>query len=244
MKRRFALSALAIAGLISGCLDKMEKTTEDTKDAVLRSVAVIDDTHHDQKLGGALDLLPDDIAIKSAAAETMFIMSAEDRIYKYIGCTMPLNYPTGMDSSKPNITYVGTKPDSVKNIGPVSPEKYEILELATMRVLRELVLKSQKQLSKAELADVKTKAKRMFYVSTAILGAQMGPVKNRADEDQVRSVLENQKANQTEASEKLLALATLFKDPGDDPQMKFKVERLIETRFDNNFEHTNPAGTL
>ena len=241
---RFALSALGLTVLLTGCLDKMEKTTDATKDAVLRSVAVIDDTHLDQKLGGALELLPDDIAIKSAAAETMFIMAKEDRIYKYIGCTMPLNYPMGMNSALPNVSFIGTKTDSVKNIGPISPEKYEILELATMRVLRELVLKSQTQLTKEELADVKAKAKRMFYVASALLGAQPGPVRERADEERIRAVLENQKANQAEAAEKMMALTTLFVDPGDDKEMKFKVERLIETRFDHNFERTNPAGTL
>lgn len=244
MKRRFALSALAIAGLLTGCLDNMEKTTSDTKDAVLRSVDVIDDTHHDQKLGGALNLLPEDIAMMSAGAETMFIMAADNRIYKYLGCTRPLKYPMGMDSSKPNVAYVGTAPDAVKNLAPISPAKYEILELATMRVLRELVDESQKQLTKTELADIKSKAKRMFYVSTALLGAQIGPTRNREEEDQVRAVLRNQEKLQTEAAEKLRGLAVLFVDPGDDLDMKFKVERLIEARFNNNFENINPAGTL
>lgn len=237
--RLFALTALGSIFLLTGCLDKMEKATDKMQETTQNTKQAVEETRDGQKLGAALELLPDDIAIKSAAAETMFIMAAEDRIYKYIGCTMPLHYPMGIDSSLPNVTFVGLKGDSTKNIAPVSPEKYEILEIATMRILRELTLKSQSKLTPAELQDVKSKAMRMFFVSTALLGAQPGPTRDRAEEEQIREAIKNQKTNQTEAAEKLLALASLFDD-----DIKFKVQILIETRFDHRFDHINPSGTL
>lgn len=239
MKVSMGLTAAVLAVLLGGCLSKMENVAEDTKAAVNRSVGVIEETRDGQKLGEALNLLPEDIAMKSAAAETMFVYAADNRIYKYIGATMPLNYYMGMTGDLPNVSFVGTEGDSTKNLAPISPEKYIILEIATMRVLREMAGRSQMPIPEEELADIKGKAKKMFLIGTAVLGAMPGPVAHEEDRAVVEKALSKQRANQDEAAKLLLALANLFDD-----DTRFKVKNLIEVRFYHNTAGISPRSVL
>jgi len=228
MKLGLTLPALALVILLSGCLAKMEKVTEDTKAAVEKSVEVIESTHHDTKLGGAVNMLPKDIAALTRAAEVVIFLTAEDSVHKQIGASMPLNYYNAFDDAGPNVSIVGIMGDSTKNIVPISPEKYKIFELAIMRLLRDLTSKTQTPITDSEFGDVKEKASRLFLVATAVLGAQLGPMLTDEDEKVTRAALANQKVNQEEASKHLLSLAALFDD-----DTSFKVKTLIDCRFHN-----------
>lgn len=229
MKLRAGLPILGVVLLLTGCLSKLESMTEETKDWVKESVHKINETETATRLSTALNLLfneDNSESIRSAAAETMFIYAEPDRLYKYIGATLPLNYYMGIGNKFPNVSFVGTKSDVRKNLSPVSPNTYKILEMASMRVLRELALKANTQLTSTELDDIKSKTMRMFVVSTAVLGALPGPVAKDADRAEVEAALEEQKDNQVEAAEKLMSLTTLFND-----DIKAKVKTMIEVRF-------------
>ncbi|MBI1861005.1 MAG: hypothetical protein HYR96_08815 [Deltaproteobacteria bacterium] len=177
------MKLLMISGLTSllllGCLDKMEKVTSDTRDAVL-------DTRNMAQLATALEILHDegndDMALRAVAAEGVFLLAPEDRIHKYIGCRYPLNVGADPDTKYPNVTRVFRSgsygPEKAPPIdpgvsAPKSPVVYAIMEHAVLTLLNDLAQVANKDLPNEKLEDYRGKARRMIPIATAIFGARV-----------------------------------------------------------------------
>ncbi len=165
--------------LIAGCgMLKMPDITRETKEAVL-------ETKSGQQLATALHLLhddsTDDMAIRAAAAETVFMVAAEDRIHKYLGCALPLNIGTNPETNTPNVSLVLVKGDYGPDLDvPVNPgvaapksrRVYAFIEHAALVVLKDLAMAASKDLAPEKFNDYQSKAIRMIPIATAILGAR------------------------------------------------------------------------
>lgn len=175
---KYLLLSIISAFLLSGCLAQMEKVTSDTRDSV-------EETKKGAQLATALEILHndaiDDMAMRSAVAETVFMLAADDRIHKYLGCRLPLTIGADPETKQPNVTrvygqaeYGSPKPPPIYPglSAPKSPVVYAIIEHAALTVLNELAQVASKDLPTDKLEEYKLKAKKMIPIATAILGAR------------------------------------------------------------------------
>lgn len=168
-----------VSCVLLGCLAKMERVTEDTKNSV-------DETKRGQQLATALEILHNDdisdMAMRAAAAETVFMLAPDDRIHKYLGCRLPLGIGTDPETGRPNVTFVFVADQDADNkavplvpgvSAPKSETVYALLEHATLSVLKDLKAVANRDLSADQLEDYRSKVTRMIPIATAILGARV-----------------------------------------------------------------------
>ena len=178
--------------VLFGCLAKMERVTEATKNSV-------DETKTGQQLATALEILHNDdisdMAMRAAAAETVFGLAPDDRIHKYLGCRLPLSIGTDPETELPNVTRVyipdpgNTAVPLVPGVSaPKSETVYAILEHATFSVLKDLKGVASRDLSPCQIEDYRLKVARMIPIATAILGARMHARWDTYYRDQVPTV--------------------------------------------------------
>lgn len=171
------LMFLVVGLLISGCLSQMEKVTSDTKDAV-------EETKRGQQLSVALDFLFNEhyaLAIRSAAADTVFTLAPDNRIFRYLGCRLPLSFGTDPETKIPNVSRVllSSEWDPSKSIrvypgisAPISPSVLLALEDAAFSILKLTLLTAKGNPSPEQYNEFKTRAVRMVGIGTAIFGAR------------------------------------------------------------------------
>jgi hypothetical protein len=196
--------------LLTGCLAKMEKTTEDTRGEVRA-------TREGQQLGLALEILHNDdlkdFAMRAAAAEGVFILAPEERIHKYLGARLPITIAGDPMTGHANVTVVYNEEPPVSggaasahspiNPGlwaPKSRSVFSIMEHAVLAVLEDLRIVTMKDLTSEKLAEYRSKYSRMILVATTIMGARLETNVSRYFRDEVPAVIHNTRGEEEKLS--------------------------------------------
>lgn len=183
------LVLLLTVALLGGCLGKMERITEETKESVQASNKLIDETKNGQALGEALNLMSDRTIsgdLRVAASETVFTKGADERIWKYVGMPAPLDYPRtervldGKIVQFANVTLISDKvlaegpQDAIdKELGvPMKDlDLYAIQSFAALNLLGQLANKAKTPgLTATDLDYLRATTLRMIPVATGLLG--------------------------------------------------------------------------
>jgi len=179
---RSVIAFTATSFLLSGCflLGKMEDGMDKTNASVADSNRLIGETKDGQQLALAIELMKDvdtSTNLRVAASETVFRLSAEDRIGKYVG--FPTLYKLKTIGAKvgsktvdfPNVAVVGKGIDPTFGVAMINEELYEIQSFAALNLLRQLVFKSKMPGLTAEDNDyLRSVTTRLIPLACGILG--------------------------------------------------------------------------
>lgn len=178
--------------IISGCLAKMEKVTEDTMVQVKKSVDQMENMEKATLLSNAVNCLknpPEILNDHVSCALTVIVSEAkiEDgtywlyaKGYQYLGIRRPMqeamiNLDDTNDGnvSFPNVTFVSPDGSEYKKMGydltTISEKRLLALEIVTSRLIYDLIKKSSGAINEEQASEW---ASRLVYITTAIYGAK------------------------------------------------------------------------
>jgi hypothetical protein len=243
MRNFWVMAGLAL--LLTGCLGKLEKMTEETKEAVLKSNETIEATHKGQTLGAAITFFTDRTrspAMRAASGETMIVLAPEDRLFLYVGAPRPLNFYM-FEPYLPNVSFVGSLVQPVRGVRPIFPEDQKIL--ASSCISGMTFLKGQAIQANANLDEIKTKAEKALLACPAIFGAraQFGDLKDFKHSDKTSwprtDAQEAERLEEQVKGEELMrGLAAL---PMFDSVFRDKIDTMIEVKVKNNYTRIDPT---
>lgn len=169
------LIAISILVLLTGCLGKMEKVTSDTKDAV-------EDTKKGQRLAAALVFLFDEHfapAIRASGADTVLSEAPDNRIFRYLGCRLPLSFGTDPETKVANVSRVllptewdQRSPGYPGVSAPISPTVLLALEDAALNILKLSLMVAKGSPTSELFEEFRARAVRLVASGTAIFGAR------------------------------------------------------------------------
>lgn len=161
--------------LTSGCLNKLEDLTSDTRRAVIETRDIIASTRDDQHLGAYVVLMDtsDSPSIRQLNAVNVMWLAPIDQLFGLFGAPLPLEEEM-FDVSTPNVTLVGSESDPGRGTGTggVSPrgwaDRATACNLAMSKILKDLTNVNSLQTDRDAVPD---RARRCFLVCTAVAGA-------------------------------------------------------------------------
>lgn len=177
----------AISLLLCGCLGKMERITEETRDTVKASNQGLKEAGQGQLLLDAKNtMINKDVSfnVRVASAEIFLLRAPELLLWKVIGAPMPLNVPMiertvtrnheEVEVGFPNVTVVGEPRAAAEwQLAPVDARDfYPVLKRAASGLIDQLTLKSlMPGQTAADMDELRADARRLLVVAPVVMGA-------------------------------------------------------------------------